>query len=384
MTGNGRKLVRKLPHPELLQQTPSLEIYDQVEQAIFVEQNYVRDRQYVIRDGEIVIVDEFTGRLAEGRKWRSGLHQAIEAREDLEISIESGEAARITIQDLFMRYSRLCGMTGTAANSASELRKIYDVRVVDVPTNKPPKRIQWPDLVFGSATKKWQAIADEILEIHRTGRPVLIGTRSIDKSELLSNILNSRNVEHNVLNARHLAREAAIVSEAGRVGRVTVATNMAGRGTDIKVSEPAIELGGLHVICTEVHESARIDRQLIGRCGRQGDPGTYRQFMSLEDEILAAGLGEMRAKKLLRFQTQSTKALARFAGLFRAAQAKIERRHFQARKMLLHHENLRQEMQLEMGQDPYLDTAGTVRLSASFRPRSLRTFRTTSDQLGIP
>ncbi len=358
LTGQGRKLVRKLPHPELLRQTPTLEIYEQVEQAIFVEQNYVRDRQYVIRDGEIVIVDEFTGRLAEGRKWRSGLHQAIEAREGLEISIESGEAARITIQDLFMRYDRLCGMTGTAANSASELRKIYNVRVVDVPTNKPPKRTQWPDLVFASENQKWQAIADEILEIHRTGRPVLIGTRSIDKSELLSQILKSRKVDHNVLNARQLAREAAIVSEAGRVGRVTVATNMAGRGTDIKVSEPALELGGLHVICTEVHESARIDRQLIGRCGRQGDPGTYRQFMSLEDEILAAGLGEARAKKLLQYKTQSTKALARFAGLFRAAQAKIERRHFQARKMLLHHESLRQEMQREMGQDPYLDTAG--------------------------
>lgn len=359
LTGNGRKLVRKLPHPELLQHTPILDIYEQVEQAIFVEQNYVRDRQYVVRDGEIVIVDEFTGRLAEGRKWRSGLHQAIEAREGLEISIESGEAARITIQDLFMRYDRLCGMTGTAANSASELRKIYDVRVVDIPTNKPPQRSQWPDLVFGSESDKWQAIADEILDIHRSGRPVLIGTRSIDKSELLSKILTARNIEHNVLNARQLVREAAIVSQAGRVGRVTVATNMAGRGTDIKVSDPALELGGLHVICTEIHESARIDRQLIGRCGRQGDPGTFRQFMSLEDEILAAGLGEPRAKRLLQYKTQSTKSLARFAGLFRAAQAKIERRHFQARKMLLHHEKLRQEMQLEMGQDPYLDTAGS-------------------------
>lgn len=358
LTQAGRRLVRKLPHPELLDRTPTLDIYEQVEQAIFVEQNYIRDRHYVVRDGEVVIVDEFTGRLAEGRKWRSGLHQAIEAREGLDVSVENGEAARITIQDLFIRYKRLCGMTGTAANSATELRKIYEVRVVEVPTNKPPKRKQWPDLVFGTEDKKWQAIADEIEEVHATGRPVLIGTRSIDKSEALSTILKKRGIEHSVLNARHLASEAEIVAEAGQVGRVTVATNMAGRGTDIRLTSASLDLGGLHVICTELHESARIDRQLIGRCGRQGDPGSYRQFMSLEDEILKTGLGEARAKRLLNHRDKPTPSLNRFATLFRTAQSKIERRHFKARKMLLHHENIRQEMQREMGQDPYLDTAG--------------------------
>jgi preprotein translocase subunit SecA len=354
----GRRRARKLPQPELLRETPMMDIYEQVEQAIFVDRNYVRDRHYVVRDGEVVIVDEFTGRLAEGRKWRAGLHQAIEAREGLEVSVETGEAARITIQDLFLRYRRLAGMTGTAANSASELRKIYQVRVIDVPTNKPPQRQQWDDLVFGSADQKWNAIADEIEGIHRSGRPVLVGTRSIDKSEMLSEILKQRNIPHDVLNARNLAREATIVAGAGKVSRVTVATNMAGRGTDIKVAGPALDLGGLHVICTELHESARIDRQLIGRCGRQGDPGTYRQFMSLEDELLELGLGVDRAKRLLAYRTQPAKTLARFARLFRRAQQKIESRHFKGRKMLLYQEKLRQEMQQEMGQDPYLDTAG--------------------------
>lgn len=358
LNGEGRRLCRGLPQPELLAQTPMVEIYDQLEQAIFVELNYIRDRQYVLRDGEVVIVDEFTGRLAEGRKWRSGLHQAIEAREGLEISVETGEAARITIQDLFLRYDRLSGMTGTAANSANELRKIYDVRVINVPTNKPPKRKQWPDLVFATDEQKWIAIADEVTKIHQTGRPVLVGTRSIDKSEMLSKLLKERGVEHDVLNANNLAREASIVEGAGKVSRVTVATNMAGRGTDIKVSPPALDLGGLHVICTELHESARIDRQLIGRCGRQGDPGSFRQFMSLEDELLELGLGEQRSRKLKTNRQHGTKALARFSPIFRSAQQKIEHRHFKGRKLLLHHEKIRQEMQREMGQDPYLDTAG--------------------------
>ena len=358
LIGGGRKLVRKLKQPTLLQETPIMDIYEQVEQAIYVDLNYIRDRHYVIKNDEVVIVDEFTGRLAEGRKWRSGLHQAIEAREGLEISVETGEAARITIQDLFLRYQRLAGMTGTAANSAIELRKIYDVKVINVPTNKPPKRMQWSDLVFGSESQKWHAIADEIESLHRTGRPILVGTRSIDKSEILSQILTERSITHDVLNARHLAREATIVAGAGQVSRVTVATNMAGRGTDIKVSGPSLDLGGLHVICTELHESARIDRQLIGRCGRQGDPGTYRQFMSLEDDLLETGLSAERVAKIRKFVKEPPKQLARFAALFRKSQEKIERKHFQSRKMLLHQEKNRQDMQREMGQDPYLDTAG--------------------------
>ena len=361
LNADGRQQVRTLPKPDLLARTPLLDIYEQVEQAIFVDENYILGRQYVVRDGEVVIVDEFTGRLAEGRKWRAGLHQAIEAKEDLEVSVETGESARITIQDLFLKYDQLAGMTGTAANSSTELKTIYNTRVVEVPTNRPPQRKKWPDRVFATEQDKWEAIVEEVIQVRSEGRPVLIGTRSIDKSELLSAMLEELGVEHDVLNARNLAREAEIVAAAGQPGRVVVATNMAGRGTDIKVSEAALDQGGLHVICSEVHDSARIDRQLIGRCGRQGDPGSYRQFVSLADEILENGIGESRAKKLQQqaaHSAVSSRGLARYASLFRTAQRNIEKRHYRGRKMLLHREKLRHEMQIEMGQDPYLDTAG--------------------------
>ncbi len=361
LNADGRQRVRTLPKPELLARTPLMDIYDQIEQAIFVDKNYILGRQYVVRDGEVVIVDEFTGRLAEGRKWRAGLHQAIEAKEGLEVSIDTGESARITIQDLFLKYNQLAGMTGTAANSSTELKNIYNSRVVEVPTNRPPKRKQWPDRVFATEQDKWLAIVEEVIQVRDEGRPVLIGTRSIDKSELLSGMLEERGVQHDVLNARNLAKEAEIVSSAGEPGRVVVATNMAGRGTDIKVSEAALERGGLHVICTEIHDSARIDRQLIGRCGRQGDPGSYRQFVSLTDEILENGIGEARAKKIRQQAAHaniSSRGLARYANLFRTAQRNVEKKHYRGRKMLLHREKLRHEMQIEMGQDPYLDTAG--------------------------
>ena len=360
LNAEGRRLVRKLPKPALLDQTPILDIYDQIELAIYVEQNYARDRHYIIRDGEIVIVDEFTGRLAEGRKWRSGIHQAIEAREKIDVSIETGEAARITIQDLFLKYNRLAGMTGTVGNSASELQKIYNLGVIEVPTNRPAQRKKWDDLVFGSESQKWEAITDEIEAVHRTGRPILVGTRSIDKSEKLSTLLKARGIRHEVLNARQLAHEAMIVSAAGRLDHVTVATNMAGRGTDIKVEARALARGGLHVICTELHEAARIDRQLIGRCGRQGDVGSYRQFMSLQDDILKVGLGEKRFDEIRKFAICPANQLARFAPLFRKAQRRIEKEHFSSRRTLLHREKLRSELQIEMGQDPYLDVAGAT------------------------
>jgi preprotein translocase subunit SecA len=358
LTQMGRKKARKLVKPAALSRVPTPDIYNQLELAVYVQRNFFRDRQYVVRNGEIVIVDEFTGRLAEGRKWKSGLHQAIEAREGVEVTVETGEAARITIQDLFLRYPRLAGMTGTAANSAIELQKIYRVKVIEIPTNRPPQRQQWPDRVFGTEAEKWEAIVDEIETLHNSGRPVLIGTRSIDKSERLSKLLDERKIHHQVLNARQLDREAEIVAQAGQVSRVTVATNMAGRGTDIKISGAALDLGGLHVICSELHESARIDRQLIGRCGRQGDPGTFRQFMSLDDDLLELGFGTKRHAKFKQWANQQPHQLARFAPLFRAAQRKVERRHFNARKMLMYQEKQRQEIQREMGQDPYLDTPG--------------------------
>ena len=320
--------------------------------------NYSKDRHYVIQDGEIIIVDEFTGRPAEGRRWQNGIHQTIEAREGLEPGVETGQSARITIQDLFLKYNDIAGMTGTVANSGGELKSIYSVGVINVPTNKPPQRKRLADLVFGSDDQKWKAIAQEVAQFHRTGRPVLVGTRSIDKSEHLAALLERLAVPFEVLNARHLAREAEIVAAAGQTHKVTVATNMAGRGTDIRISDQTRELGGLHVIISELHESARIDRQLVGRCGRQGDPGSFRCFLSLEDEILKNGLGEKAFERLQSHRSESAERLARLAPLFSKAQRKIERRHFKARALLLYNDHQRQELQREMGQDPWLDTAG--------------------------
>jgi len=351
----GRKLARQLPKPDELAAVPMLTMYDQLETAILVEHFFLFDRHYVIRDGEVVIVDEFTGRMAEGRKWRAGLHQAIEAKEHVTVTPETNEAARITIQSLFASYKRLAGMTGTVANSSRELYKIYRTPVATIPTHKPARREQWPDRIFGNADAKWNAIADEVAQLHHLGRPVLVGTRSIDKSEHFSKLLTERNIPHEVLNARQLAREAEIVAQAGQVGRVTVATNMAGRGTDIQLADKSRELGGLHVICSELHESARIDRQLIGRCGRQGDPGTFRCYMSLDDDLIMSGWGPRRAERLKKLGAGHQEMSLQWSRLMVAAQRRVERKHFRSRKLLLYHERQRQKIQREMGQDPYVD-----------------------------
>ncbi|MCA9245535.1 MAG: preprotein translocase subunit SecA [Planctomycetales bacterium] len=350
----GRQLVRSLPKSDLLDTVGFIDMYEHIERAIKVDREFERDREYVIRDGEIVIVDESTGRLAEGRKWRSGIHQAVEAREGLEVTVDTGQAARVTVQDFFLRYQHLGGMTGTAITSAAEMKKIYKLTVVQVPTNRPVQRKRLPDRVFGSAEEKWNAIVQEILEMHEQGRPVLIGTRSISRSELLSALLTKAGIHHEVLNANRIELEAEIVSEAGQQGKVTVSTNMAGRGTDIKLGVGVADLGGLHVIGTELHDSARIDRQLYGRCGRQGDPGTVRQFLALDDDVMEHGFGPKKAEKLESTGSKGG-SFSRYASLFKKAQDKVERRHFQGRKMLLHHEKAIRKMQLEMGQDPYLD-----------------------------
>jgi preprotein translocase subunit SecA len=356
----GRRRVRELSKPDAMDRMPLSSIYEHIERAVKVAREMFLDRQYVVRDGEIVIVDEFTGRLGEGRKWRSGIHQAVEAKEGVKITFATNQAARITVQDFFLRYERLAGMTGTAATSAGELHKIYGCRVVPVPTNRPPIREKLTTLVFGTADDKWHAIIEDLIEQHQLGRPVLVGTRSIDKSEILSRLLEERNIEHKVLNARHVAAEAEIVGHAGEQGKVTVATNMAGRGTDVRLGPGVLELGGLHVICTELHEAQRIDRQLIGRCGRQGDPGTYRQFLALDDEILETAFGPKKAAKLkARGESYAGHGqISGFESLFYKAQRKVERRHFRDRKILLYHEKERQKMQRQMSQDPYLDTAG--------------------------
>jgi preprotein translocase subunit SecA len=353
----GRQRMRALPQPELLRGIGLVDLYQYTERAIKVYRDFHLDQQYVIRDGEIVIVDEFTGRLAEGRKWRDGIHQAIEAKEEVEVSVPTGQAARITVQDLFLRYRHLAGMTGTAITSAREFRKIYRTRVVRVPTNRPVKRRQLPVRVFGTSDQKWHAIVEEVRELHDAGRPVLIGTRSIDKSQRLSELLQQAKIPHSVLNANEIAKEAEIVARAGEKEKVTVATNMAGRGTDIKLGTGIADMGGLHVICTEMHDAARIDRQLYGRCGRQGDPGTFRQYLSLDDEILRSGLGPKSADRLENIGHSAKGVLDARARIFRRAQRKVERRHLRDRNMLLHHEKERKKLQREMGQDPFLDTA---------------------------
>ena len=399
LTADGRRHVRDLPHPEALAAVGMVSIYEYVEQAIKVGREFFRDRQYVVRDGEIVIVDEFTGRLSEGRKWRAGIHQAVEAKEGVEVTVETGQAARVTVQDYFRRYRRLCGMSGTVTSSSRELKKIYDLGVVAVPTNRPNIRKEWTSSTHVDSASKWAAIVDEIRTLHAEGRPVLVGTRTIDKSEELSKLLHEAGIEHHILNAHHITAEAEIVARAGCRGAVTIATNMAGRGTDIILGGNAEEmawsrlqqqfksrlevprdrwesmietirqetklgteqeairaLGGLHVICSEWHESARIDRQLIGRCGRQGDPGTFRRYAALDDDILENGYGPKRAERLARQGEGKTGTLGNWNRTFQRAQQKVEKRHFRGRKSLMYHEKLRKKIQRQMGQDPYLDT----------------------------
>lgn len=358
LTLEGRQKVRAHKKPSAMDRLPLSTIYEYVQRAIKVSREMFLNRQYVVRDGEIVIVDEFTGRLAEGRKWRAGIHQAVEAQEGVEITFATNQAARITVQDLFLRYERLAGMTGTASTSRGELKKIYQVHVESIPTNKPPIRKQLPTKVYGTSDQRWAGVVEDALEQHALDRPVLIGTRSIDKSEHLAELLTAQGMEPVILNARHVAQEAEIVAAAGQRGKVTVATNMAGRGTDIKLEDEIRELGGLHVICTELHEAQRIDRQLIGRCGRQGDPGTYRQFLALDDEILLLGYGPKRADKLKAQGEKANGPIRGMENLFHRAQRKVERRHFRDRKVMLYHEKERQKVQQQMGQDPYLDTPG--------------------------
>ncbi len=355
LTAAGRRMVRELPKPDPLSTVGMLDLYEHVERAILVEREYLCDRHYVLRDGEVVIVDEFTGRLAEGRKWRDGIHQAVEAKEGVRVSLHSGEAARVTVQDFFLQYRQLAGMTGTAASSTAELRRIYRLKVRVIPTHRSCRRQRWPDLLFGNSDAKWQAVVEEVRNLIAQGRPVLIGTRSIDKSEQLSQLLTEAGIAHQVLNARQHATEAETVARAGERERVMVATNMAGRGTDIKLGPGVAELGGLHVICTELHESARIDRQLAGRCARQGDPGSSRQFLALDDDILRTGLGTKKADRLRELGKRLPNPSPSLTRLLWRAQAKVERENFRQRRRLLYHHKERRRVQQQMGQDPYLD-----------------------------
>ena len=255
-------------------------------QALSARELFLLDKQYIIDEGKVVIVDEFTGRLMPDRTWRDGLHQAIEAKETVEVNPPKDTYARISFQRFFRLYRKLSGMTGTGAEAWQEFWQIYHLPVVVIPTNRPCIRKKRRDRIFATQDAKWQAIVDEIKRIHQTGRPILVGTRSVKASEHLSILLREEELEHAVLNAVRHAEEAQIVAGAGQEKRITVATNMAGRGTDIKLGRGVAELGGLHVLATERHESGRIDRQLYGRCARQGDPGTAGTVVSLDDELL--------------------------------------------------------------------------------------------------
>jgi len=359
LLGRGRSLVRAMPRPAAIESVSLLALYEAVERAVRARQFFIRDRQYVVREGKVVIVDESTGRVAEGRAWRDGLHQAVEAQEgDVKITVGSGHSARITLQNLFARWPHLAGMTGTIATSAGEIARTYDVAVAVVPTHRPAIRRRLEAVVCADQAEKFSRIVTEVAELHALGRPVLIGTRSIDKSEQLSHLLEAAGLRHTMLNARHIAREAEIVAQAGQLGQITVSTNMAGRGTDIRLGPGVAELGGLHVICTELHDSARIDRQLVGRCGRQGDPGTWRQYAALDDEILVMAYGDSRARRLVkRLTPRLTGKSSRLLAVFRRAQRMIEARHIRQRRLLEYMERQRAEAQIQMSQDPYLDSA---------------------------
>ncbi len=355
LTVAGRRLMRSLAKPEVMHPLGQVEIYEYLERAIKVLKDYHRDQQYIVQNGEVVIVDESTGRLAEGRKWRDGVHQAVEAKEGLTISLATTNAAQITVQQFFRLYPRLAGMTGTAVPAAREFQKVYGLKVVPIPTHRPCLRGQSPDRVFLRADEKWNAVANEVQKMHAQGRPVLIGTRSIDKSETLAERLREAGIEFSLLHAKHLEAEANIVAQAGQPGRVTVATNMAGRGTDIELGEGVAESGGLCVICTELHDSARIDRQLIGRAARQGDPGSFVRILSLDDEVLKTGFTPEEALRLKAELEQSFHPEAA-VNLLEKAQARVEQKQAHGRRLLLHYVKRRTELQKRMGLDPYLDT----------------------------
>ncbi|MCE9605988.1 MAG: preprotein translocase subunit SecA, partial [Planctomycetia bacterium] len=290
-----------------------------------------------------------------------GLHQAVEAKEQVELTGDGGQAARITVQEFFLRYRHLAGMSGTARDSAGELKRIYRLGVRAIATNRPPIRKKLPTRILPTIDKKWTAIVDEIRALNAVGRPVLIGTRSIDRSLHLSKLLRAEGITHEILNAHEEAREADIIARAGERGRVTVATNMAGRGTDIRLEDDVRALGGLHVIVSEMHEAARIDRQLVGRCGRQGDPGSFRYHLALEDELLREGLSPRRARQLNRLGARvgaDSLASSNLERWFKRAQKAVETRKFRHRKRLLAFEKQRNESAHPLGLDPHLDLPG--------------------------
>lgn len=350
-----RKLVL-MSKPSLLSSIDTERIYSQVEKALTAKHAFERDRDYVIVDNKVVIVDEGTGRVMDGRKWQDGLHQAIEAKEMVPITAATGEAARITVQSFFRQYTHLAGMTGTALQAASELRRTYRLKVTRIPTNRPCIRRGMTPRFFTTQDAKRNAIVDAIQELRAAGRSILVGTPSVEASEALGLLLKDRLVPHQILNARYHEQEAEIVSDAGHAGHVTIATNMAGRGTDILLEEDVRRAGGLHVIATEMHSSKRIDRQLVGRSARQGDPGSYQFFLSLEDELLRCREPrEVARKRRVALPDRYGELGRTWLRYFRRVQNFLERMHRRQRKHLLKQERHRLEQYENMGLDPYLE-----------------------------
>jgi preprotein translocase subunit SecA len=311
-------------------------------QALRAQVMMTRDKDYVVKDGEVIIVDEFTGRLMHGRRYSDGLHQAIEAKEGLKVERESQTLATITFQNYFRMYDKLAGMTGTAKTEEQEFIKIYGLDVVQIPTNKPKIRVDLPDSIYKTKRGKYRAVVREVVRRHETGQPLLIGTTSIEQSEQLSHMLKQAGIVHNVLNAKFHEMEANIVAQAGQKGQVTIATNMAGRGTDITLGEGVAELGGLAIIGTERHESRRIDNQLRGRSGRQGDPGSSQFFLSLEDDLLRIFGGDSIKNFMEKMGLEEDEEIksTMVSNAIKRAQKRVETRNFDIRKYVLEYDDV--------------------------------------------
>ena len=342
LTDEGVALGEDLLGVENLYDPTSIEQLHHLNQALKAHVLFKKDVDYIVRENQVIIVDEFTGRTMEGRRYSDGLHQALEAKEGVKIEQENQTLASITFQNYFRMYDKLAGMTGTADTEAPEFKKIYDLDVVVMPTNMPMVRDDYADVIYKNVAAKYRAVVREIKDMHEAGRPVLVGTISIDVSEQISTMLKKQGIPHEVLNAKHHEREAEIIAGAGQKGKVTIATNMAGRGTDIKLGPGVVELGGLHILGTSRHESRRIDNQLRGRAGRQGDPGSSRFFLSLEDDLLrifgSGRIGGIMDK--LGMEEDEPIEHSMITRAIENAQRKVEGHNFEIRKHLLEYDDV--------------------------------------------
>ena len=342
LTEEGVKKGEKEFHLANLYEVSNANLIHHINQALRANFSMRKDVDYVVNNGEIVIVDQFTGRLMKGRAYSDGLHQAIEAKENVKINQETKTLATITFQNLFRMYNKLSGMTGTAKTEEEEFNDIYNMRVICIPTNKPVARIDAPDLLYPTQKGKFTSLINEVEKRHKLGQPILIGTIAVETNELISQLLTAKNIEHEVLNAKNNAREAEIIAKAGQKGAVTVATNMAGRGTDIKLTDETKALGGLCVLGTERHESRRIDNQLRGRSGRQGDPGFSQFYVSMEDDLMVRFGTDGLKNMLIRLGFEETEAITskRFTKGLSSAQKRVEGNNFDIRKNLLQYDDV--------------------------------------------